>query len=176
MNPRPVACKATALPLSYPADESERIIKVEVMSTACGQLSAMGLDEAVVDAGQVQGDGNHNLPSCRTGREKRAKRPSRRIQCSLSALMQNSIAMSRCLFSQPWEHRAYALQESYFLGISLESLSKTSCAPPSMIEVDETSVSLAFCCSSLMLKAPQLHMVEVILPSDSCTLSFSGPA
>jgi hypothetical protein len=42
---------------------------------------------------------------------------------------------------QIWEHRAYVLQESYFLGISLEALSKTSCTPPSMIEVEETSVS-----------------------------------
>ena len=58
----------------------------------------------------------------------------------------------------------------------LFSLRMTSCAPPSMILVEDTSVSLAFCCNSLMLSAPQLHMVERILLSVRSTFSLSGPA
>ena len=39
-------------------------------------------------------------------------------------------------------------------------LRMTSWLPPSTIEVEETTVSLAFSCSSSMESAPQLHMVE----------------
>ena len=36
----------------------------------------------------------------------------------------------------------------------------TSWLPPSTIDVEETTVSLAFCCSSGIESAPQLHIVE----------------
>ena len=42
--------------------------------------------------------------------------------------------------------------------------------------VAETSVSFAFFCSSGIVSAPQLHMVERTFDSDSATLSFSAPA
>ena len=53
-----------------------------------------------------------------------------------------------------------------------ESLSRTSCAPPSTMETEDTRVSFALSRSSSMVSAPQLHMVErtlervVAMPSD----------
>ena len=52
----------------------------------------------------------------------------------------------------------------------------TSCAPPSVMLVDETMVILAFCCNSGILTAPQLHMVALILPRVTARLSFILPA
>ena len=52
----------------------------------------------------------------------------------------------------------------------------TSCAPPSTMEVADTSVSTAFSCSSGMVSAPQLHMVDLTLARDIATLSFRLPA
>ena len=64
----------------------------------------------------------------------------------------------------------------YFITLFEVSLSITSWAPPSTMEVAETSVSLAFCCSSLMLRAPQLHMVDFTLVRERFTLSCREPA
>ena len=44
------------------------------------------------------------------------------------------------------------------------------------MDVEETTVRRAFCCSSGMDSAPQLHMVERTLYSVVCTPSASGPA
>ena len=56
------------------------------------------------------------------------------------------------------------------------SFRRTSCAPPSTMETAETSVKRAFCWSSGMVSAPQLHMVERTLASVICTLSERRPA
>jgi len=64
----------------------------------------------------------------------------------------------------------------YFLGKSFVSLSRTSWLPPSTMEVEETTVSLAFSCRALILIAPVLHIVDRTLLKDSCTLSLRGPA
>ena len=58
----------------------------------------------------------------------------------------------------------------------LLSLSMTSCAPPSTMLVEDTSVILAFCCNSGILIAPQLHIVDLTLLSVRFTLSFRLPA
>ena len=63
---------------------------------------------------------------------------------------------------------------SYFTVVLSRSI--TSCAPPSTMEVADTRVSLAFCWSSGMVSAPQLHMVERTLERVSPTLSFRLPA
>ena len=60
--------------------------------------------------------------------------------------------------------------------IAVFSFSITSCAPPSTMEVADTSVSLAFFWSSGMVSAPQLHMVERTLLRVRPTLSFRLPA
>ena len=52
----------------------------------------------------------------------------------------------------------------------------TSCAPPSTMEVADTRVRTAFSCSSGMVSAPQLHMVDLTLARDMATLSFRLPA
>ena len=52
----------------------------------------------------------------------------------------------------------------------------TSWLPPSTMEVEETTVSLAFCCSSGMESAPQLHMVLFTLYRVVWTPSARGPA
>ncbi len=52
----------------------------------------------------------------------------------------------------------------------------TSWLPPSTMEVEDTTVSRAFSCSSGMVSAPQLHMVDFTLYSVVCTPSASGPA
>ena len=57
-----------------------------------------------------------------------------------------------------------------------EVLSTTSCAPPSTMLTEDTSVSRAFSCSSWMVSAPQLHMVERTFASVCWTLSESLPA
>ena len=57
-----------------------------------------------------------------------------------------------------------------------ESLSSTSCAPPSTIETEDTSVSRAFSRSCSIVSAPQLHMVERILASVVSTPSANAPA
>ena len=56
------------------------------------------------------------------------------------------------------------------------SFSTTSWAPPSTMDVDETMVSFAFSCSSGMVSAPQLHIVDFTFDSVRSTLSFSEPA
>ena len=58
----------------------------------------------------------------------------------------------------------------------LLSFSKTSCAPPSTILVAETRVNLAFFCNSGILRAPQLHIVDLTLAKEAFTLSFNEPA
>ena len=57
-----------------------------------------------------------------------------------------------------------------------EVLSTTSCAPPSTMLTEDTSVRRAFSCSSRMVSAPQLHMVERTFASVCWTLSESLPA
>ena len=52
----------------------------------------------------------------------------------------------------------------------------TSWLPPSTMEVEDTTVSRALSCSSGMVSAPQLHMVDFTLYSVVCTPSASGPA
>ena len=52
----------------------------------------------------------------------------------------------------------------------------TSCAPPSTILVEETSVIFAFSCRSLISKEPQLLIVAFILPTVIAKLSFILPA
>ena len=44
------------------------------------------------------------------------------------------------------------------------------------MDVDETMVSFAFSCSSGMVSAPQLHIVDFTFDSVRSTLSFSEPA
>lgn len=58
----------------------------------------------------------------------------------------------------------------------VESFKTTSCAPPSTILVEETSVIFAFSCNSGIVKAPQLHIVDLILLKVKPTLSFKLPA
>ena len=60
--------------------------------------------------------------------------------------------------------------------LEMLSFRMTSWLPPSTMLVEETTVSLAFCCSSGMESAPQLHMVERTLYSVLETPSFSEPA
>ena len=50
-----------------------------------------------------------------------------------------------------------------FMMLGVAFFSTTSWPPPSTIEVEDTTVSLAFCCSSGMDSAPQLHMVLLTL-------------
>lgn len=59
----------------------------------------------------------------------------------------------------------------YFTGVIFWSFSTTSCAPPSMILTEETSVSFAFSCNSGMLSAPQLHIVCFIFARVTARLS-----
>ena len=63
-----------------------------------------------------------------------------------------------------------------YLSVVFFSLRMTSWAPPSTMDVAETRVILAFCCSSGMVRAPQLHMVDLILLVVFSTFSLSGPA
>ena len=56
------------------------------------------------------------------------------------------------------------------------SFSSTSWAPPSTMETEETSVSLAFSRSSGMVRAPQLHMVERTLEREVAMPSLREPA
>ena len=63
----------------------------------------------------------------------------------------------------------------YFI-VGAVSLRMTSWAPPSTMEVAETMVSLAFFCSSGMVSAPQLHMVERTFARDWRTPSERLPA
>ena len=56
------------------------------------------------------------------------------------------------------------------------SFRMTSWAPPSTMEVAETMVSFAFCCSSGIVSAPQLHMVERTFARDCRTPSDRLPA
>ena len=56
------------------------------------------------------------------------------------------------------------------------SLIITSCAPPSWMLTAEASVRRAVRCSSAIVSAPQLHIVERTLASVVSRLSFSGPA
>lgn len=56
------------------------------------------------------------------------------------------------------------------------SLRITSCAPPSTIEVDDTSVIFALLWNCGMVIEPQLHIVEMILPKVTSRLSFIFPA
>lgn len=58
----------------------------------------------------------------------------------------------------------------------LVSFRITSWAPPSIMLVEDTIVILAFCLSSGKVRAPQLHMVALILPRVTVRLSFSLPA
>lgn len=52
----------------------------------------------------------------------------------------------------------------------------TSCAPPSTIDVAETSVILPSSFSCLRFVTPQLHIVDFILPSVRSRLDLSEPA
>ena len=65
---------------------------------------------------------------------------------------------------------------SYLMFVTFWSLSTTSCAPPSTMLTEDTSVSFAFFCSSGIVSAPQLHIVERTLLSVRFTLSFRLPA
>ena len=72
-----------------------------------------------------------------------------------------------------------ALQSSLlfiYFTVWLLSFWMTSCAPPSTMLVAETSVIFAFSCSSLIVSAPQLHIVDLTLLSDRATLSLRLPA
>ena len=75
-------------------------------------------------------------------------------------------------------HSAEEVLSSLCVRQSRPSLSRrmTSCAPPSTILVEETSVSFALSRNSGRLSAPQLHMVERILERVVSTFSLSGPA
>ena len=68
----------------------------------------------------------------------------------------------------------FQIQPFMMLGVAF--FSTTSWLPPSTMEVEETTVSLAFCCSSGMESAPQLHMVLLTLYRVVWTPSASGPA
>ena len=52
----------------------------------------------------------------------------------------------------------------------------TSWYPPSTMEVEDTRVSLAFCCRSGILVTPTLHMVDLTLYRLASTLSCREPA
>ena len=56
------------------------------------------------------------------------------------------------------------------------SLSITSCAPPSEILTSETIVNLATLCSSGIVVAPQLHIVDFIFATVISKFSFKEPA
>ncbi len=56
------------------------------------------------------------------------------------------------------------------------SFRRTSCAPPSTMETEETNVSFAFSRSSGRVSAPQLHMVERIFDKVTATPSANAPA
>jgi|WetSurMetagenome_2_1015567.scaffolds.fasta_scaffold56778_3 hypothetical protein len=58
----------------------------------------------------------------------------------------------------------------------LVSLTITSCAPPSMMLVDDTRVILASFFRSAIDVTPQLHMVDLILPRLISRLSLNLPA
>ena len=64
----------------------------------------------------------------------------------------------------------------YFDIAPVRSLRSTSCAPPSTMLTEETSVSRAFSRSSGMESTPQLHIVERTLESVRETLSRRLPA
>ena len=68
----------------------------------------------------------------------------------------------------------FQIQPLMMFGVAF--FSTTSWLPPSTMEVEETTVSLAFCCSSGMESAPQLHMVLLTLYRVVWTPSASGPA
>ena len=56
------------------------------------------------------------------------------------------------------------------------SFKRTSCAPPSTIEVGEITVSFALFLNSSSDKAPQLHIVDLIFEVVTSKLSCSEPA
>ena len=63
-------------------------------------------------------------------------------------------------------------QDQPLIMLGVAFFSTTSWLPPSTMEVEDTTVSLAFCCSSGMESAPQLHMV--LLTVDSY-VPYAGP-
>ena len=76
----------------------------------------------------------------------------------------------------PQRDSAVLFSSFNYLIVPLLSFWMTSCAPPSTMEVAETRVSTAFSCSSGMVRAPQLHMVDLTLARVMATLSFRLPA
>ena len=89
---------------------------------------------------------------------------------SVSFLLTSAVSSRRTPFYMPLKNGVVL---DYRL---LWSLTSTSCAPPSTMEVAETRVSFAFFWSSGMFKAPQLHIVERILLSVVIRLSCKEPA
>ena len=75
-------------------------------------------------------------------------------------------ACAKCVQAQP----------GYLIFVTFLSLRTTSWAPPSTMETEETRVILAFCWSSGIVRAPQLHMVDLTLLRVRPTLSLRLPA
>lgn len=74
-------------------------------------------------------------------------------------------------YSTPFLNVLYSCLRCYLVSFRI-----TSCAPPSMMLVDDTSVILAFSLSSGIVIAPQLHIVDFTFPRVISRLSLSLPA
>lgn len=83
---------------------------------------------------------------------------------------------NRHIKREAFSRRLPSFFRQYYFIIPLLSFWITSCAPPSTMLVAETNVRTAFFCSSGIVSAPQLHMVDLTLANDIATLSFSVPA
>ena len=103
-------------------------------------------------------------------RAERRGKPQKARATPLSARAEKTCGMERPMPQGDTQCRYFRLEE-------LEvSLSRTSWAPPSTMEVAETRVSLAFSRNSGMVRAPQLHMVERILDRVVAIPSAEEPA
>ena len=107
----------------------------------------------------------HELPLTRHElRLRRMNRPARTSQQLLRCTRRSLLILQSSVFIY-----------FYFTG-EVFSFRMTSCAPPSTILVEETSVRTAFSCSSSIESAPQLHIVDLTFESDKATLSLRDPA
>ena len=88
------------------------------------------------------------------------------IKLNINANKKGGVATSFILLCVPY------LWKIYFCAC----FTITSCAPPSTIDVADTSVILPSSFSCLRFVTPQLHIVDFILPSVRSRLDLSEPA
>ena len=102
---------------------------------------------------------------------KKDRRPERKLP--LQGKLPSGLCSLVFLFSPAYSAES---KEAYLIFVTFLSFKITSWAPPSTMLVAETRVIFAFFCSSGMVRAPQLHMVDFTLLRVRLTLSFKLPA